>query len=190
MGLLMQTLPRQYARVLLFPRHLTAFLITADKGIHFDLNNTFHRWRWMRSLEARNRESYNKQRGGCNTSNSETIDRESDKQEECVRKHPSLLIHESQRAVNKGRVAHSVCLQPPCCDRIALLSRHRLLCKFYGNMTPKSSWRFIMDVQQFDRGWITAHPRTSARLLLISSPQRMRAWSRGVTGQITGSYTV
>lgn len=137
--------------MLLFPRRLTAFLITADKGIHFDLNNTFHRRRRMRSQEAGNGESYNKQHGGCNTSNWETIDRESDKQE-CVQKHPSLLIHESQRAVNKGRVAYSVCLQPPCCDRITLLSRHRLLCKFYGNMTPKSSWRFIMDVQQFDRG--------------------------------------
>lgn len=125
----------------------TAFLITADKGIHFDLNNTFHRRRRMRSQEAGNGESYNKQHGGCNTSNSETIDRGSDKQE-CVRKHPSLLIHDSQRAVNKGRVAHSVCLQPPCCDRITLLSRHRLLCKFHGNTTPKSSWWFIMDVHE------------------------------------------
>lgn len=149
MGLLMQTLPWHYARVLLFPRRRTAFLITADKGIHFDLNNSFHRRCRMRSQEAGNGESYNKHHGGCNTSNSETIDRVTNKS---VRKHPSLLIHESQCAVNTGRVAHSVCLQPPCCDRITLLSRHRLLCKFYGNMTPKSSWRFIMDVQQFDRG--------------------------------------
>lgn len=53
----------------------------------------------MRSLEAGDGTLYNKQHSGCHASNLETIDRKKTTNKS-VRKHPSLLIYESYRAVN------------------------------------------------------------------------------------------